>query len=223
MALAQKARAGLDLVRAHLGALGPRCKRRSWRFEVDGHSYRYRVHHFNTTWRNERCVEIPIAAELLEANRDGRVLEVGHVTHWYRRHRHDVVDKYEAAPGVANLDVVDIESGARYDAIIAISTLEDVGFDEDDKDFAKPRAAVEHLRSLLAPGGTLLVSIPIGQNPGADDLFHGVPAFDEMFALRRISEDGRWEQAPIDSVRGVRYGAPYPAANAVAFGVSRAP
>jgi hypothetical protein len=222
MALVHKARAGLALGGAHLSALGPRVKRRSWRFEADGRSYPYLVHHFNTTWRNERCVEIPIAGALLDATDGGRVLEVGHVTHWYRRHHHEVVDKYEVAPGVLNLDVVDIEPGPRYDAIIAISTLEHVGFDEEVKDFAKPRVAVEHLRSLLVPGGTMLVSIPVGQNPGADDLFHGSPAFDTMFALRRVSLDGRWEQTPVEAVRGVQYGTPYPCANAVAFGISRA-
>jgi hypothetical protein len=222
MALARKLTTGMAVARQELDAVGPRLARRDWRFTLAGAEYPYLTHYYNRTWRNERAVEIPVALRLLDAHRGGRILEVGHVTRWYRRHRHQVVDKYEAEPGVENIDVVEIPAGARYDLVIAVSTLEHAGFDEDEKDFGKPRAAVEHLTSLLAAGGMLLVTIPLGQNPGADDLFYGTPAFAEARVMRRVSASGRWEETSFEAVAGAAYGSPYECANAVAFGYNRA-
>ena len=219
----QKPGQALDRARGQAATIGPRRRARGRRFTLDGRPYRYLVHPYNTTWRNERTVEIPLALEALEEHRGRPTLEVGHVTHWYVRGRieHEVVDKYEAARGVRNIDVLDVEPGPRYDLVLAISTIEHVGFDEEVKDPAKPRAAVAHLHTLLKPGGELLVTIPIGQNPAADDLFFGEPAFDRMSFLKRRSEEHDWVQAGADEVRGARYGSPFFAANAVAIGRSR--
>ncbi|MGI8803024.1 MAG: hypothetical protein ACR2KV_12770 [Solirubrobacteraceae bacterium] len=222
MRLPGKLGTGIEVAREEWGALRPKLARRDWRFTLAGQEYPYLTHYYNHTWRNERGVELPVAMRLLDAHRGEPTLEVGNVSPWYRRHDHQVVDKYEVWPGVENLDVVDIPPGARYALILAISTLEHAGFDEPEQDFGKPRAAVRHLMSLLRPGGTLLVTIPLGQNPGADDLFYGAPAFGEAHAMRRVSEDGRWEETTFAGVAGIGYGTPYECANAVAFGFGRA-
>ncbi len=184
---------------------------------------RYHAAAYNAAWSNERTVEIPIVTEYLRAHDGGRVLEVGNVLRHYLDRDHAVVDKYEQAPGVHNLDIVDFHPDERFDLIVSISTLEHVGFDEEPKDPEKPARAVEHLAALLAPGGTLVVTIPLGYNPHVDAaLAEGRLGFDEVVYLRRISRDNRWREASAEEVAGARYGAPYPAANALAVGTRHA-
>jgi len=190
-------------------------------FTFRGQRYRYLLHSYNETWTNERAVEVPLAVALLDARRDARVLEVGNVLSHYGHTGHEVVDKFEAAPGVRNADVLEADFYAAYDLIVSISTLEHVGLDEEEKDPDKPRRAVERLNSLLAPGGTLFVTVPLGYNAGLDDALTGgrIP-FDEVGYLRRVSRLNRWGQASAGQVAGSAYGAPYPAANALAIGVT---
>jgi hypothetical protein len=99
-------------------------------FRVGGQRYRYAFHGYNTTWRNERCVEIPLAIEILDAWHEKRILEVGNVLSHYRPVDHDVLDKYERAPRVVNEDVLEFRPSAPYDLIFSVSTMEHIGWDE---------------------------------------------------------------------------------------------
>lgn len=132
-------------------------------------------HPYNTTIFNERAVELAMAQRFLLTRRMasmGNVLEVGNVLDHYND-RSDfpvperrIVDRFEVAPGVENIDVFDIKG--TYDTIISISTIEHVGRD-DGRD--RPHAAVEatyHLRSLLAPGGRFFCTFPTGWNKALD-------------------------------------------------------
>ena len=189
----------------------PRAGRPGSVFEHEGRSHRYLRHPYNYTWLNERAVEIPLATAVLDdALAAGvapqRVLEVGNVLGHYRPVRHRVVDRYERAPGVENVDVVDIDPDARFDLILSISTLEHVGFDEPVTDPGKPLRALEHLGSLLAPGGRLWCTFPTGYNPALDEgLRAGTLGFDRLTALRRTGRDNRWVQMPVSQVEGVPY------------------
>lgn len=148
---------------------------------------------------------------------------MGNVLRHYLDHEHVVVDRYEHAPGVHNVDVVDFHPDERYDLIVSISTLEHVGFDEEPKDPEKPVRTVAHLVALLAPGGTLIATVPLGYNEHVDAaLARGSLDFDEVIYLRRISRDNRWREASPTKVRRARYGTPYPAANALAVGIRQA-
>jgi len=136
--------------------------RRSWRdrtFTLGGETYPYLVHNYNLTWSNERAIEVPVAWREVERRPGASILEVGNVLAHYHRFPHDVVDKFERAAGVANLDVVDLPAAKRYDLVVTISTLEHVGFDEEPKDPEKPLRAMDALRRVLAPGGLLLATI----------------------------------------------------------------
>jgi hypothetical protein len=124
---------------------------------------RYLVHHYNPTWRNERCIEVPLARAFI-AEQGGNGLEVGNVLAHYGRVRHRVVDKYERARGVENVDVVSVASEP-LDWIVAISTLEHVGWDETPRDEDKAIRAVAHLRGLLAAHGRLFISFGLGYHP----------------------------------------------------------
>lgn len=133
----------------------------SWR----GQQLRYLDHPYNSTRLNERAVEVPIALGWL-AGREGIGVEVGNVLGHYGDHSHRVVDLYEKAPGVDNVDVFDL--AGEYDWILAISTLEHVRWDWPPTDPTGAVEALRHLRSLLAPGGELLVTVPFGQHPRLD-------------------------------------------------------
>src|SRR5690606_34112160 len=121
------------------------------RFRFQGAEHDGFDHPYNTTILNERAVEIPVVLDWLPGK--GRGLEVGNVLGHYGVKGRRVVDLYEQADGVENLDLFDIEG--HFDWIVSISTLEHVRWDTEPRD---PNGAVEaigHLRSLLSPGGRM--------------------------------------------------------------------
>jgi hypothetical protein len=202
---------------------------RVWRrapFVFDGERYSYLLHHYNATWRNERTVEVPIAARVLERHRGARLLEVGNVLHNYLGDAHlpsgrEIIDKYELASAVRNIDVMDHSPHEPYEVIVSISTIEHVGWDEEPQEPTKAAQAIERLHSWLAPGGELLVTMPLGHNPELDRrLLDGPPMFERLRFLRRIGSDNRWVEAQAEEVRGSRYGSPFPFGNAIAVGQS---
>lgn len=143
-------------------------------------------HPYNVTSRNERAVEIPVAKEFLRRYGRGRGLEVGNVLGHYGVAGHDVVDLYEVAEGVRNIDVFDVEG--HWDWAVSISTLEHVGW-PDDVDAAS--AALVHLLGLLATSGVLFVTVGLGQHTRLDDaIFTRAFRPDWQTVYRR--DRGRW-------------------------------
>lgn len=194
-------------------------------FRIDGVTHGYLVHPYNTTWRNERSVELPIAFDWLSRQKPGRTLEVGHVLGHYRRlGNHTVVDKYEPSPGIINIDVLQFQSEDRFRSIVAISTLEHVGYDEEERSSDKTRRVVNHLVGLLEPDGELLITFPLGYNRDLDDhLLTGALEFDTVTVMKRTSALGAWEQTSLDHVPDARYGFPFRNGNAIAVCTRRAP
>jgi hypothetical protein len=188
-------------------------------FTVKGEHLRYLRHWHVTTFLNERTVELPIVVEELRRIRPARLLEIGNVLNYYVQYPHVVVDKYEVAPGVLNEDVVDFRAAEPFDMIVSISTIEHVGWDETPKDPAKTIRAIEHLRTLLVPGGRLVCTLPLRYNPHLDaHLAAGRLPFDEVRYLRRLNARNEWQEATPDEVAGSKYGDPYVHANALAVG-----
>jgi hypothetical protein len=192
-------------------------------FTFQERAYPYFSHPYNFTWSNERAVEIPVVWEAV-GQCSGRVLEVGNVLSHYFRGRHEIVDKYERSKRVRNLDVLDLGSdgsGARYDLIVSISTLEHVGWDEQPRDPGKVIRAILHLADQLNPGGRLLATLPLGYNSNLDGLLaEGALPFTRISYLRRRSTFS-WQEAGWDEVAGCRYGHPWPAASGLAIGEVR--
>jgi len=181
---------------------------RTTTFQFDGKTYEYLYHRYNKTWTNERGVEIPIFRELLRQFQGKRILELGNVLAHYCPVHHDIIDKYEVAPGVMNQDIVEFTPQQKYDLIISISTLEHVGWDEQPQEPAKLLQAIEHLRSAcLASSGRLVASLPIGYNRYFDDLLNnGKSPFTTQRFLKRISKQNYWIESDWEHCRGVRYG-----------------
>jgi hypothetical protein len=219
-------RSGVDIVshkvRINSQYMYHKVLRSSRTFEFQGIRYHYFIHRHNTTWRNERCVEIPIVRKIVQEHQGKRILEVGNVLSHYNPVKHDIVDKYEVSSGVINQDVVDYRPSMRYDLIVSISTMEHVGWDEDPRDRlmilgepVKILRALENLQECLAPGGTMVITIPVGYNPQLDkSLAEGRIDFIKRLCLKRISKN-KWVESEWADCKDAKCGTPYTAANSL--------
>jgi hypothetical protein len=85
-----------------------------------------------------------------------------------------------------------------YDAVVAVSTLEHIGFDEEDyarqhgldatPHYYSPEAIIHHLKTLLYPGGRLVVTTSLGYNPAWDDAIMGDMLGMDNTYYRRLSD-----------------------------------
>ena len=133
---------------------------------------------------------MPVVQAIVDRHAGKRILEVGNVLSHYRPEQdHLVVDKYEDAPGVINRDVLELDDLGPFDLVVAISTLEHVGWDERPRDPDKAPQAALALTRLLAPGGRLVFTVPAGYNPALDAaLRDGSIPLSSSAALRRIGQ-----------------------------------
>ena len=188
------------------------------RFEFQGRSYPYLYHRYKRTWVTERTVEVPVMRELVRRHEGERVLEVGNVLSHYGPHAHAIVDKYEQAPGVLNRDVMELDELGPFDLIVAISTLEHVGWDEHPREPDKALAAVQALRAKLAPGGRLALTVPVGYNPSLDAaLCAGEVPLTATGALSRVGAGTRWREVAPAEVQSASYDFLLYRANGVLF------
>ena len=195
--------------------------RSSESFEFDGNTYRYLFHPYVATWRNERAAVIPIIWDIVKRNREQekRILEVGNMLSYYFKVDHDILDKYEIINGVINEDVVDFNPIKRYDLIISILSLSNVGWYEDPQDPNKVLRAINNLNRLLAPGGQIVVALDLGYNPGMDKMLKsGELRFDKHYYLKRIS-GYKWKEVDGLDLDKVKYDDSIPTANEVLIGV----
>lgn len=174
-------------------AVLPQC-RRPGSFALGERRFRYVREPYNSSWRNERAVEIPLARAFL-ATRGGRTAEVGNVlSHYGPMLTELVIDRYERAPGVTNLDVLDWRPASQLDAVVSISTIEHIGFDEDPSEPGKSLRAIAHLQDLLSEDGELFITLPIGHNPEVDAALaqnRAGAVVSTYFVRRRLM---RWEE-----------------------------
>ena len=174
----------------------------------DGAAGPYLRPRYNWTWLNERAVEVPLARRALATRpAEARVLEVGNVLGHYGVAGHVVVDRYETAPGVVNEDVASFDPGAtRFDLIVSVSTLEHVGLDEQRREPGKAAAAVRRLTSMLAPGGLLWMTVPVGYNPDLEQAIRaGALGLTRVTALLRRGRGLDWRQVAPDETLEAGY------------------
>jgi len=125
----------------------------------------------------ERAIEVPIAFDfLVNLKEKSKILEIGNVLANYENTLSDylgirqrrIVDKYEVALGVDNIDVMDIPDTEKYDAIVSISTVEHVGqegyrYPTAFQDCEAPLKAIAKIYHLLKLGGNALITVPFGK------------------------------------------------------------
>lgn len=126
-------------------------------FRYWGRELEYFDSPYNDTAQNERAVEVAIAIAWLEDRVLADGVEVGAVMPHYGLGQHRCIDLYEQGDGIDNVDVFDLAGD--FDWILSISTLEHI---------VDAPAALDHLVSLLAPGGQMLVTVGAGQHGELD-------------------------------------------------------
>ena len=191
-------------------------------FQFNGQTYHYFCHHYNATWCNERTVEVPIAWKFVRENAGKEILELGNVLSHYFKIAHMVVDKYEKAAGVINKDIMSLSTVKKYDAIVSVSTLEHIGYDETPKDPNKIVKSVKKLHQLLKPGGKLFITFSVGYNPHLDKFLqqHKI-AFDHIFYLKRTSRENQWKEvAARIALKSPKYNFPFANSNVIGIGIS---
>lgn len=191
------------------------CRNQSFTFK--GKAYKYFFHNYNNTWDNERGVEIALFdAYINELTAQKKsILEVGNVLNRYKKNdgKWVVVDKFEAGENVINEDILTFNNNQKYDFIFSISTMEHVGFDDDQKDPDKVDAAIQNIKSLLKPGGVYMMSHPLNYNPAFDQkIFANLYGFNEQVYLKRLGYRN-WVESEKEEMQSVKYDTPYNAAN----------
>jgi SAM-dependent methyltransferase len=186
-------------------------------FEFQGTTYKYFFHAYCTTWRNERTVAVPIIWNLVrrfeEQNKE--ILEVGNVLSYYYKVSHDILDKYEIMDGVINEDVVDFKPSKQYDLIVSIVTLEHVGWSESPRETLKIVRAYENLKSLLSPGGQLILVVALQFNLEFDSLCRSDKIrFSKQYFMRHL-KGYEWQEASWKDVSHLKYDHSVPTANAI--------
>ena len=176
---------------------------------------------YSITWNNERSVELPIIWDIVKKYNFHKVLEVGNVLSHFYNVKHDIVDKYEKTEGVINQDVVDFKPLKKYDLIVAISTLEHVGWDETPREPLKIFRAIENLKSLITENGKIIITLPKGHSPVLDNLLsENKLKFSEQYFLKRISRNNKWKQTNWKKISKTVYGYPIRySANGIIIGI----
>lgn len=175
-------------------------------FQIGGKVYQYFHHQYNKTALNERSVEIPLALEFIGSIKGNRILEIGAVLAHYMPVKWDVLDKFEKGEGIINQDVIDFQATEKYDAIVAISTFEHVGIDDD---ILQPKKSIDGLRNILNqlhPGGRMFLTFPVGYNKTLEDaMLNNTLGFRKIYFLKK-SGLGKWTQCSASDVNDMPYG-----------------
>lgn len=176
-------------------------------FNFLGKKYNYFYHWYNTAWKNERAVEVPIIWKIVKEYHERRILEVGNVLSHYFYVSHDIVDKYEKACGVINEDIIDFKPQKKYDLIVSISTLEHVGFNEPVREPRKFFYAIENLKNnCLAPSGKIVFTVTLGYNPEMEKcLSSDKVSLTKCYFLKRISsKNNEWREIYDNIIRNFK-------------------
>lgn len=190
-------------------------------FEFQGEPYKYFYHLYNRTVAGERIVEIPIVKRKVDEYQSKSILEVGNVLSHYFDIKHDILDKYEKAPGVINEDAMIYDPPKRYDLIVSISTLEHVGLDYGEEySPEKFNLVLNNLKRLLSRNGQLFITLPISFNPYLQKLIMARKmSFTNEFYLQRSSFLNDWCQIPFAKVKKLNgYDNYYANANCIFIG-----
>lgn len=200
------------------------------------HRLEYFFHSYNNFGLTERSVEIPIVRHYLEQGHYQNVLEIGNVTNYYYEYfrqaflgkRKTVVDKYELASDVVNVDIAKYAPGVQFDFIFSISTFEHMDSDRGrNPDYVEGSSelmsiAADNLRRvsdvLLLDGGKFVITAPLGYAVEWDATFYS-RTFEECDVSRfrrhvlRKKKESVWEQVEVTEGKHAVYNHPLPGAN----------
>jgi len=158
-------------------------------FIFNGKIIQYENSFYNTSFFNERTVEIPLVKEIISSYKRKNFLEIGNVLqHYNYPETRVIVDKYEVSQNVINEDIETFSTPTKFDLIVSISTLEHVGLDEGeevtDKDKLQ-RCLLNISNNLLAKDGVLVVTLPVNYNENVDKFILENTLFQEKFFIKK--------------------------------------
>lgn len=191
-------------------------------FEFQGKKLPYFHHPYNHTAKNERALEVSLIKYYYDQYAPDQILEVGNVLKHYFPLKHQVVDKYEKHPEVINEDILTFkpQKNKKYSLILAISTLEHVGWDEYPRDPQKIPAVLTHLYSLLKKNGQIVFSVPLGYNHDLDNALRSRQiGLTQQFYFKKINRNNTWEQRNSSILQGAKYNWPFENANELMIGI----
>lgn len=204
---------------------------------------------------SERTVEVPVADAFIDTQAEGRWLEVGNTLRQYQSAMHStsqsfrervIIDKFENAPGVQNIDLFDYKTKQQFQVILSISTVEHIGQGVDPqaaygekntkRDREAPLVAIRTIYELLDEGGRALITVPYGKllDGGWYIQFsfdylsllwkrYGIPreaiqcsALHRMYSLVAAGTFPQWREESLSKVALCEYNYPHNFANAVA-------
>jgi len=194
-------------------------------FKFKSKRYKYFHHFYNTTWKNERAVEIPIVMDYINKYSNRRILEIGNVISHYYSKKWKVIDKYEKKEGIINRDIIDFKPKKKYDLIVSISTMEHIGFDDEIIDKNKVILALRNIKkNCIRQGGLMIITFPLGYNKFMDsNFFKGKLGFDKEYFFKRISKDNKWVEVHKEDIINIKYGKPFSAGNGLVICEYRKP
>jgi SAM-dependent methyltransferase len=190
-------------------------------FTFQGKEYRYLIHPYCTSWKNERSVIVPIIRDIMKdyVKEKKNILEIGNTLSYIYPVSHDILDKYEVVEGVINEDVVSFNPNKTYDLIFSIVTMQCIGWDEVPREPTKLIPALRNLYKLLSPEGKIIVSLGLGYNPDMDSLLqNGKFNFDRQYYLKKIS-NLNWEEVQYDEIKSAKYDKSAPTSTGVVIGI----
>jgi hypothetical protein len=190
----------------------------------------YFDHPYNTTIKNERAVELPIACRFIEITGENNIIEIGAVMPYYGYKQHKVLDPFDPYHNSIRIDAENFDYTDKN--IISISTLEHMGDLEFSKilnnkpDFLKP---VRVFQKILKQAKSFFISYPvgytgfqIGRHP-LDDFFlnslNRTNYFDLFGYVKTEQNPPRWFYIPkIDKeFFDGQYNDPFPNGNNILF------
>jgi SAM-dependent methyltransferase len=177
-------------------------------FVFRGTTFEHFDHDYNRASHNMRSVEVPLIRRYL-ADKRRRILEIGNVLSHYQETTWTVVDIREKGPRVRNVDVMKFEPEKPFDLIISISTLEHIGHGKyaQHTNAVPFKAIVDHIRSMLAPDGTFVATVPLSYNERLDEAIRNdATGADCVWYMRQANKQNEWEQCTKEEALAAPYG-----------------
>lgn len=188
-------------------------------FKYDKNNFFYYIHKHNSTFYNERAIELPIILEYYNNHDPEHILEVGDVLSHYISPKHTIIDKFETNSHVLTADAITYSPSKKFKLIVSISTIEHIGWDDDPFKPELVLDAIINLKKLLTSDGLLIVTAPIGYNSFLDKkIAKNDLGLDKQLFFTR-DKNNKWTETAIDISITKKYGQPYPSANALFIGI----
>ena len=180
-------------------------------YESDGMTYLKHV--YNTTHKNERCVEVPLALDFIAEHPN--YVEVGAVLPYYGYTTDQVIDPFdELGNDKRRLKDCDL-TGLN---VVSISTLEHIGNSDYGNTDIDPHEALQGLEQIISQAKNYFITIPIGYNKVLDEDIEWILEDLNCYGLVRrnnLLELPKWEKVDPVTHLAYHYGYPFNAANFV--------